>query len=185
MKAFFDLFPVLLFFVAFKFAGIFVATAVAIAATVAQIGWALFRGGKVSALHWASLVIVGVFGGATLVLQDETFIKWKPTVLYGFGGIALFVALAFGRNPIRAVMKEGLALPDHVWKKLGIAWGVFLLFLGALNLYVAFNYPTETWVNFKVFGGMGLMIVFVVAQAFWMARYLPDEEPPAQPKAEG
>jgi intracellular septation protein len=177
VKFFYDLFPVILFFVAFKFQGIYVATAAAIAATVVQVTWTKLRHGKVSNMQWGSLVIIAVFGGATLVLQDETFIKWKPTVLYWLAGVAFLGALAFGKNLIKAVMSEGgMELPAHVWTKLCVAWGVFFIFKGTLNLWVAYNFPTDTWVNFKLFGGMGLMLAFVLAQALWLAKYLPDEE---------
>ena len=176
MKFLFDLFPVFLFFVAFKFQGIFVATAVAIGATLLQVGYVLARGRKVSNMQWASLAIIALFGGATLLLRDETFIKWKPTVLYWLAGVSFLGALAFGKNLVKAVMSEGLVLPEPVWKKLCIAWGVFFLFKGTLNLYVAYEFSTEQWVNFKLFGGMGLMFAFVVAQALWLAKYLPDEE---------
>ncbi len=187
MKFLFDLFPVILFFVAFKLSDIFVATAVAIVATALQIGWSLWRRHRVSKMQWASLVIIGVFGGATLALHDETFIKWKPTVLYWLAGAAFLGALALRRNLVKAVMSEGgLELPEHVWFKLCVAWGVFFLFTGGLNLWVAYTFPTDTWVNFKLFGGMGLMLLFVIAQALWIARYVPHEEagpaPPKDPK---
>jgi len=175
VKFLFDLFPVILFFVAFKFTDIFVATAVAMAATALLIGWSLWRRHKVSKMQWASLVIIGVFGGATLLLHDETFIKWKPTVLYWLAGATFLVALAFGKNLVKSVMSEGLELPEPVWFKLCVAWGVFFLFKGALNLYIAFTFPTDFWVSFKLFGGMGLMIAFVIAQALWIARYIPQE----------
>ena len=180
MKFLFDLFPVILFFVAFKFSDIFVATGVAIAATAVQIGYVLARGRKVSNMQWASLAIIGIFGGATLLLRDETFIKWKPTVLYWLAGLVFLGGLAFGKNLVKTVMAEGLELPEHVWFKLCIAWGVFFLFKGTLNLYVAYTYSTDFWVNFKLFGGMGLMILFIIAQALWLSKYLPDEakEPP-------
>jgi intracellular septation protein len=185
LKFLFDFFPVILFFVAYKFAGIYTATAVAIGATVLQIGWVLARGRKVTNMQWMSLVIIGLFGGATLVLQDETFIKWKPTVLYWLAGVVFLGALAFRTNLVKAVMSEGIELPEPVWTKLAIAWGVFFIFKGSLNLWVAYNFSTDTWVNFKLFGGMGLMLAFVIAQALWISRYLPDE--PAKPaaKAEG
>ncbi len=176
MKFLFDFLPLILFFAAFKFAGIFVATAVAIAATIAQIGWSLARRRKVAAMQWTSLVIIVVFGGATLLLHDETFIKWKPTVLYWAGGGAFLASLAFGRNLIKSIMGAEIELPEPVWRRLSIAWGVFFLLAGALNLYVAYNFPTAVWVNFKVFGSLALIAAFVVAQSFWIARYLPDEE---------
>jgi intracellular septation protein len=181
MKFLFDLFPVILFFVAFKLSDIFVATAVAIGATALQIGWSLWRRHAVSKMQWASLVIIGVFGGATLLLHDETFIKWKPTVLYWLAGAAFLGALAFRKNLVKAVMSEGLELPEHVWFKLCVAWGIFFLFKGALNLWVAYTFPTNTWVNFKLFGGMGLMLVFVLAQALWISRYLPQEGAAPEP----
>ena len=183
MKFLFDLFPVILFFIAFKFADIFVATGVAIAATVVQIGYVLARGRKVTNMQWAGLVIIALFGGATLLLRDETFIKWKPTVLYWLAGATFLGGLAFGRNLVKAVMAEGLELPEPVWFKLCIAWGVFFLFKGTLNLYVAYTYSTDFWVNFKLFGGMGLMILFIIAQALWLSKYLPDDSASSATKA--
>ncbi len=183
MKFLFDLFPVILFFVAFKFADIFVATGVAIAATIAQIAYTLVRGRKVSGMQWTGLGVIVVFGGATLLLRDETFIKWKPTVLYWLAGAAFLIALAFGKNLVRAVFSDELELPEPVWLKLCIAWGVFFLFKGTLNLYVAFNFSTDFWVNFKVFGGFGLMFLFMIAQAFWIMKYLPEEPAKDPPKA--
>lgn len=185
MKFLFDFFPVILFFVAYKLADIYTATAVAIGATVLQIGWLLAKGRKPSNMQWMSLVIIGLFGGATLFLQDETFIKWKPTVLYWLAGAVFLGALAFRTNLVKAVMGEGIELPDPVWTKLAIAWGLFFIFKGTLNLWVAYNFTTDTWVNFKLFGGMGLMIAFVIAQALWISRYLPDEPKPAPAKTEG
>ena len=176
MKFLLDFFPVILFFVAYKLSDIFVATGVAIGATILQIGYVLLRGRKVTGMQWASLFIIGIFGGATLLLRDETFIKWKPTVLYWLAGVSFLVALAFGKNLVKAVMAEGLELPEPVWTKLCIAWGLFFLFKGTLNLYVAYAFPTDTWVNFKLFGGMGLMLLFVIAQALWLSKYLPDED---------
>ena len=181
MKLLFDLFPVILFFIAFKLQGIYVATGVAIAATIFQVGWVLARRRKVSNMQWMSLVIIVLFGGATLLLHDETFIKWKPSVLYWLAGTAFLGGLAFGTNLVKAVMSEGITMPAHAWTKLCVAWGVFFLFKGTLNLWVAYTFDTDTWVNFKLFGGMGLMLAFVVAQAFWISKYLPDED--AKPAA--
>ena len=178
MKFLFDFFPVILFFVAFKVADIYWATAMAIAATFLQIGYVLARRRKVTGMQWASLVIIGVFGGATLLLRDETFIKWKPTVLYWLAGLVFLGGLAFKQNLVKAVMKEGgLELPEPIWTRLCVAWGIFFICKGTLNLWVAYTFSTETWVNFKLFGGMGLMLAFVVAQAMWLSKYLPDEPP--------
>ena len=177
MKFLFDLAPVLLFFVAFKLADIYVATAVAIATTFVQVAWLKLRGKRVDAMLWASLAIIGVFGGATLALQDETFIKWKPTVLYWLLGAVLGgAALMFRRNLIRAMLSEQVQLPDPVWNRLNWSWVGFFAFMGVLNLYVAYNYSTDLWVNFKLFGGMGLMLVFVVAQALLLARHVEDKQ---------
>jgi intracellular septation protein len=177
MKFLFDLLPVLAFFVAFQLAGIYAATAVAIATTFVQVAWLKLRGKRVDAMLWASLAIIVVFGGATLVLKDETFIKWKPTVLYWMLGAVLGgAALVFRRNLIRAMLSEQVQLPDPVWNRLNWSWVGFFLFMGGLNLYVAYNYSTDLWVNFKLFGGMGLMLVFVVVQALFLARHVEDKQ---------
>ena len=186
MKFLFDFFPVILFFVAYKVSDIFTATGVAIAASVLQIGWILARRRRVSGMQWTSLAIIVLFGGATLVLHDETFIKWKPTVLYWLAGVVFLGALAFKQNLVKAIMSEGLELPEPVWTKLAVAWGVFFLFKGTLNLWVAYTFSTDVWVNFKLFGGMGLMLAFVIAQAFWISRHLPEEPAKNEPaKTEG
>ncbi|MBI5918686.1 MAG: septation protein A [Nitrosomonadales bacterium] len=172
MKLLFDLFPVILFFVVFKTAGIYAATAAAIAATVVQIAWAKWRHGKVDTMLWITFGIIAVFGGATLILHDETFIKWKPTILYWvFSTVLLFSSLLFNKNPMKALLGDKMALPNHVWTRLNLAWSGFFALLGIINLYVAFNYTTESWVNFKMFGATGLMLVFVVVQAMWLAKY--------------
>jgi len=179
MKFLFDLFPVILFFAAFKFAGIYVATAVAIAATFAQVGWLKLRRRRVDTMIWVSLAIIVVFGGATLALQDETFIKWKPTVLYWLFGASLVGArLLFGKDLIRAMLGEQVTLPEAAWRKLNWSWVGFFAFMGAANLYVAYNFSTDAWVNFKLFGGMGLMLVFVVLQALFLSRYMQEKEQP-------
>jgi intracellular septation protein len=177
MKFLFDLLPVLLFFIAFKLADIYVATAVAIATTFVQVAWLKLRGKRVDAMLWASLGIIAVFGGATLALQDETFIKWKPTVLYWLLGAVLGgAALFFRRNLVRIMLSEQVQLPDPVWNRLNWSWVGFFAFMGALNLYVAYNYSTDLWVNFKLFGGVGLMLGFVVVQALFLARHVEDKQ---------
>ena len=179
MKFLFDLFPVILFFIAFKVGDIFIATGVTIAATFAQIGWLLLRKKKIDVMFWVSLGIVVVAGGLTLLLHDETFIKWKPTVLYwafaiGLGGSSLL----FGKNLIRSVLESQVKLPDPVWKNLNLAWIGFFIFMGCANLAVAFafNLSTDTWVNFKLFGGMGLMLLFALAQGLVLSKYSEEKE---------
>ena len=176
MKFLFDLFPVALFFVAFKLFDIYIATATAIVATIAQVGWLKLRGRKVDKMMWVTLAIIVLLGGATLALHDESFIKWKPTVLYWAFAVALAAAeLLFRKNLIRAALAEQVALPDKVWARLNWSWAAFFVFMGAANLYVAFNFSTDTWVNFKLFGGMGLMLAFVVAQALFLARHVEEK----------
>ena len=177
MKFLFDLFPVILFFAAYKFADIYVATGVAIAATIGQIAWVHFRHGKVDKMLWVSLGLIVVFGGATLVLRDPTFIKWKPTILYWVFATALLVsALIFKKNLIRAMVEAQIQLPETLWVRLNLAWVTFFAFMGGLNLYVAFNFSESDWVNFKLFGGMGLMFAFIIAQGLMLAKYIPEEK---------
>ena len=176
MKFLYDLFPVALFFVAIQIWDIFVATAVAIAASILQVGWLLVRRRKVQPMLWASLAIIVVFGGLTLYLRDKTFILWKPTVLYWLFGTVLAGAALAGRNLIRALLSEQMRLPEPIWARLNWSWVAFFAFMGAANLYVAYNYSTDLWVDFKLFGGIGLMIAFVVAQSLVLAKYLQDEQ---------
>lgn len=176
MKFLFDLLPVILFFIAFKISGIFAATAVAIAASVLQIGWLKLRGKTVDNVQWASLAIIIVFGGMTLWLKDPTFIKLKPTVLYGLFAVGLAVSrLAFGRNLIRSMMGKQIRLPDAVWDRLNLAWIVFFTALAALNVVIAYNFSEEIWVNFKLFGSLGLTVLFVIGQALWFSRHIQEE----------
>jgi intracellular septation protein len=206
MKFLFDLLPVILFFGIFKWgeghsdaaqalvgqylsgfvsggivtaaqAPILLATAVAIVATVAQIAYLLARRKKVDPMLWVSLAIIGFFGGATIYFHNEAFIKWKPTVLYWCFGAALLASqIGFKKNLIRTMMGKQITLPDTIWERLNLAWIVFFALMGVLNLYVAFNFPTATWVNFKLFGFMGLMFAFVIGQSLFLSKYLKDVE---------
>lgn len=177
MKLLFDFFPILLFFAAYKVYGIYAATLAAIVATVGQIGWLKLRGRRVEPMQWASLVIIVVFGGLTLVFQDETFIKWKPTVLYAlFGGLLALGKLAFRRDWIAVLLKD-LDLPAAVWSGVTWSWIGFFAAMALANWYVAFHFSLEAWVNFKVWGGIGLFLAFALLQGLWLARHLPQEEP--------
>ena len=178
MKFLFDLFPVLLFFAAFKLYDIYIATAAAIGATFLQIGLLAVLRRKIDTMLWASLAIIVVFGGATLALRDETFIKWKPTVLYWlFAAVLAGSALLFRRNLIRAMLGAQVDLPEPVWARLNWSWVGFFAFMGAANLLVAFNFSTDQWVNFKLFGATGLMLLFVIVQALFLARHLQEDKP--------
>lgn len=176
MKILFDLLPIVLFFAAFKLADIYVATAVAIVATAAMIAWTGLKTRKVDPMQWVSLGLIVVFGGATIWLHDETFIKWKPTILYWLFAIVFFVSNQFmKKNLVQAMMGQQIELPRSLWQRLNVAWINFFSTMGLLNLYVAYQFDTDTWVSFKLFGGMGLMLLFVVAQGLYMAKHLPKE----------
>lgn len=177
MKLLFDLFPIILFFVVFKTAGVFAATAAAIVATFVQVAWVKYRHGKVDTMLWVSLGIITVFGGATLLLHDETFIKWKPTVLYWFFASALLgSSILLKKNLMRSLLGEKLTLPDPVWHNVNLSWAAFFGILGLLNLYVAFSFSTDAWVNFKLFGATGLTFAFILAQAALLSKYVDEEK---------
>jgi intracellular septation protein len=208
MKFLFDFFPLILFFVVYKLgmgneqaalalvnqylsgmtsgqvaaeqAPIMLATVVGIIATVLQIGYLLVRRQKVHGMLWVSFAVITIMGGATIYFHDDTFIKWKPTILYWAFGLALLVSqLFFGKNLMRKVMEDAVKLPEPVWARVGYAWMAFLFFLGALNLlmaFVVFKADTSAWVSFKVFGMTGIFFAFVVAQTFLLFKYLPQED---------
>jgi intracellular septation protein len=179
MKLLLDFFPILLFFAAFKVWGIYTATAVAIVATIVQIAWFRYKYGKVEPMQWMSLGVIVLFGGATIIAQNETFIKWKPTVLYWLMGGALLVGqLVFKKNLLKSLMGTQLELPEPAWRVMNWSWTAFFAAMGVLNLWVAFSFDTDTWVSFKLFGGLGLMAVFVIAQALYLSRYMKTEEAP-------
>ncbi len=201
MKLLFDLFPVILFFASFKFAEkhpesavdwlgqlpgntpvnltqapILLATVVVIVATIAQIIWVRVRHGKVDKMLWISLVLVVFFGSMTLIFQNEAFIKWKPTILYWVFASSLGIAqFVLGKNPMKSMLGEQLPLPEALWPKVTLAWIAFFLLMGVLNLFIAFNFSTDIWVNFKLFGGMGLMLVFVLIQGALLSKYIEEK----------
>jgi len=189
MKFLYGLFPLLLFFAAFKFYDIYVATGVAIAASFLQVGFFWFKHRRFETMHLVTLAVIAVFGGLTLVLHDDTFIKWKPTLVYWILAGLMFGSQWFGNKTLIERMMSGqIALPVTVWRRLNLSWGIFFAALGAANIYVAFYYGLDLsaevrrniWVDFKVFGSFGLTLVFAVAQAFFMARYV--TEPPESAK---
>ena len=173
MKFLFDLFPIILFFAAFKAAGIYVATGVAIAATFAQIGWLKFRRRKVDTMMWVSLVIIVVFGGATIWFHDETFIKWKPTILYWLFAAALLAGQLFWRrNLLQSLLGAQIDVAPLVWNRLLWAWIAFFLAIGVVNLVVAYSVPTETWVSFKLFGLFTLTMLYTLGVGVYLARHM-------------
>jgi intracellular septation protein len=206
MKFLFDLFPVIFFFITLKVsektagAGAFLkqlldtvgittavkpdlvpimlATIAVIFATLIQVVWAKFKHGKVDKTLWISALLIVVLGGFTLYLQDDTFIKWKPTILYWvFASTILVSHFLFNKNIIRSMMDQNVDLPEHVWKKMNLSWAIFFTLLGFINLFVAKHFSTDTWATFKLFGATGLMFVFILLQILMMNKYLPKENP--------
>ena len=204
MKFLFDLLPVILFFVTLKVsektanAGAFLssvlngvgisanvkpdlvpimlATIVVIIASMVQIGWVKFKHGKVDKALWISALLVVVLGCLTLYLQNDAFIKWKPTLLYWVFALVLFFSnLVWHKNIVKSMMGSNLELPDIIWQKLNFVWIGFCVALGFLNLFVAYNYSTSTWASFKLFGITGITLAFAVLQALIISKYLPKE----------
>lgn len=180
-KIIFDFLPLILFFVALKLGDIYLATKVAIAATVVQILWLKFRQQKIESSHWLNLVVIVVFGGLTIYLQDERFIKWKPTILYwAFAVIIAGALLVFKSNLIKRLMGQQVTLPDQVWSKLAYSWAGFFVLMGVINLFVAFSgyFTTDQWASFKVFGLTILLIIFVIGQSLVLAKYMQEDKNP-------
>ncbi len=204
MKLLFDFIPLALFFATFKWASaspaeaaalatqhfgfavtggvvgesqapVLWATLVAMTATVVQVIFQLVARKRVSAILWLSLGIIVVMGGLTIWFNSEVFIKWKPTLLYVvFAGILLAGRVFWQKNLLRGLLGNGIVLPDDVWWRLLTAWIVFFAAVAALNLIVAYSFDTPTWVNFKVFGLIGLTVLFTLGQGLYMSRYMVD-----------
>lgn len=173
-----DWLPIILFFVAYKLADLYVATAVAIVASALLMGWMRIRGLPIDKMQWLSLGLIVVFGGATLLLQDERFIKLKPSLLYGLFGLGLLIPQLFmGTRLIEKLLADKVQLPEAAWARLNAAWGLFFLFMAGLNLYVAAAFSTDTWVDFKLFGTIGLMLLFILAQGVYISRFQPQDPP--------
>jgi len=177
MHLFLEYLPLIIFFVVNKFADFYWATGSLIITTALQLGFYRFKKEKIPTRHWVIFTLVLVFGGLTIYLHDDTFIKWKVTIINLFFSVALIVSnYAFNKNIIREFLGESLTLPDNIWSRLNIAWAVFFAFIAALNYYVAFNFELDTWVNFKVFGLTGLMFLFSITSILFLYKYMPNEE---------
>ncbi|MDG4550182.1 MAG: septation protein A [Candidatus Contendobacter sp.] len=177
MKLLFDFLPILLFFIAYKLSDIYVATGVLVVATLAQVGWSWLRQRRVEKLPLITAGLVLIFGGATLFLHDPVFVKWKPTVVnWLFAAVFLGSRLVGRKTLLERMMGEQLELPAPVWVKLTFAWAGFFLVMGAVNLYVAFTFSENAWVNFKLFGLLGLTLLFVLGQALYMSRHLKTDD---------
>jgi intracellular septation protein len=178
MKLLFDFFPILLFFIAYKTFDIFVATAVIIVSALIQVAFFRIKYKRYETMHLVTLGLVIVFGGATLLLQDEMFIKWKPSIVNWLFFVAFLTSHFIGKQPlIKRMMGGSITMPASVWTRLNLAWSLFFLVLGLINVYVIYNFDTDTWVNFKLFGMLGLTLAFVLIQGIYVARYIEAEEP--------
>jgi len=172
MKILIDFFPILLFFGAYKLYDIYVGTAVLMAATMLQMALIYGIDRKLQALHKVTLVLILLFGTLTLVLHDDRFIKWKPTVLYAAMAIALAVAVwVMNKNFLKLLLGSQLVLPDAVWHRLNVAWVAYSAFMAAINAYVVLNYSTEAWVSFKLWG-YAFPLAFIIGQGIYIAPHL-------------
>lgn len=174
MKFFYDLLPVIFFFVAYKFYDIYTATFVAILTTVLQLGYALIRRKPIDMMQWISLGAITLLGGATIFLKNELFIKWKPTAIYWLMAFVFYFSQYFGPKPVKPIaqrmMEKSVALSTTLWKKLNLSWVGFFALMGILNLIVIYSCDTNTWVNFKLFGSFGLTLLFVLVQAVVLSK---------------
>jgi len=178
MQLLFDFFPVIAFFAAYKLADIYVATGVIIVAVVIQMGIQWIRHRKINPMMLISAVLVLVFGAITLLVQDKTFIQWKPTVLNWLFAAGFLVSQFVGGQPvIQRLMGASIQLERPLWVKLNLMWVGFFIVMGALNLYVAYSFAESTWVNFKLFGMLGLTLVFALVQGFWLSSKMPADSP--------
>lgn len=177
MQAFFEFLPLVVFYIVWKFSDIYWATGSLIVMSALQVLFYIVRGKKVPTKTWIFFGLITVFGGLTIFMHDDTFLKWKVTIINSVFSAALIVSqYIFKKNIIKQFLGEALTLPENIWNKLNLSWAAFFAFCGALNWYVAFNYEQEVWVNFKVFGLTGLMIIFSITSIFALYKYLPKEE---------
>lgn len=205
MKLLLDFLPIVLFFLTFKLAEgdkaaaaqwasdwlgfavaggkvgpaeapVLLATAVVIVATLAQVAWLKLRRQRVETMLWVSLALVVVLGGMTIWFRSETFIKWKPSALYWAMGLAFWLSpLLFDKNLLKALLGQQIKLPGRIWHRLNFAWVAFFGVMGLLNIWVAYHFSTDTWVNFKLFGGIGLLLLFTLAQGLYIGRHVQED----------
>lgn len=172
MKFLFDFFPIILFVIAFKMGDIYLATIAAIVASIIQVLWSRYKTGRFEKLPLITLATIVILGGATLFFKNELFIKWKPTVLYWVLALALLISQFIGKKPLmQRLLEQNVGLPMRIWYQLNLSWALFFTAMGIINLYVVYHFDTNTWVNFKLFGTLGLTLIFIVIQGFYMAKY--------------
>jgi len=184
MKLLFDFFPILIFFICYKIFGIYTATAVAMAASVVQVLFHRFKYQRYEKMHLISLSLIMVLGGATLFFHNPWFIKWKPTGIYWLSALVFIGSTFIGKKPIIQKMMDGnVSLPPQIWRRLNLAWAIFFIVMGGLNLYVAYYYSTDFWVNFKLFGGAGFTLVFIFLQAIYLTKHMVVDKNLEQPSS--
>lgn len=177
MQSFFEFIPLVLFFAIFKLVDIYWATFALIVTSALHIVYLYITTKKVPVKNWVIFGLIAGFGGLTIFLQDDTFLKWKVTIINLFFAIALIISdFVFKKNLIKQLMSEALELPETIWKKLNLSWAAFFTLCAVLNIYVAFNFSQEVWVNFKVFGLMALTFTFAIGSVIVLYKYLPNEE---------
>ncbi len=173
MKLLTDFLPILLFFIAYKMFDIYVATAVAIAATFLHVAITWLKTRKIASMQLVTLAILVIFGGLTLYLHNEQFIKWKPTVINWIFAAAFLGSQFFGeKTVVERLMSAQIKLPNQVWRRLNLSWVAFFLIMGGANLYVMYNFDRDTWVNFKLFGMLGMTMVFLVIQSLMLSKHI-------------
>ncbi len=172
MKPFLDFIPILLFFIAYKYYDIYVATTVVIIASVLQATYVYITEKRLPAMLLASTALIVLLGAATLILHDENFIKWKPTVVNWLFAVAFIASIYIGKKPILQRMMESTFqhFPTAIWQRMSWLWGIFFISVGIINLWVAYHFDTDTWVNFKLFGLLSITFVFIIAQSIYMMR---------------
>ncbi|MFT3742399.1 MAG: septation protein A [Gammaproteobacteria bacterium] len=173
MKLLFDFFPILLFFIAFKFFGIYVATATTMVGALLQVGIYWLKHRRFESLHVITFITIVLLGGTTLIFHNDLFIKWKPTVLYWIFALVFGISRFIGQKPlIQRMLDSQLSLPLKAWQQLNFSWVLFFAIMGAANIYVLYHFSTNAWVNFKLFGTLGFTIVFLVGQGIYMSRFM-------------
>lgn len=177
MKLLFDFFPILLFFISYKWFGIYYATAIAMLASLFQVIFYKLKYNCYEKMHLISFLIIFVLGGATLFFHNPWFIKWKPTGIYWLSSVALVISSCTSKKPIiQKMMESNIILPTKLWYTLNYAWAIFFLAMGAANIYVAYFYSTDTWVNFKLFGCSGFTLLFILLQAYFLKEYIIEKQ---------
>lgn len=181
MQFFYEIFPVFLFFLAFKFYGIYVATVVGIVTTFIQVIFNRWWLGVWDKKQIITFIVFVVFGGMTLYFHNPIFVKWKPTIVFWIFAFAIIVTQYFTYKPLAQRLMENMlqdkgTVPSLVWKRLNLMWAFFFMILGSVNLYVAYAYDNNAWVNFKFYGVTGALLVFSVLQALYLAKFITESE---------